>query len=198
MKRIIFTAFILLFTLILYAQKDSAFYKHEVRVSIGDAVLAGAFWTYDPWGDERNNANLYANISLSYFYRPVKWFWVGGNFINYIGNRIYYKWREYDVDGNFKDYSKSKIKYCAVIAPEVRFSYLNRKKIILYAALSSGVCFENGFNTNHYKYPEINYYIHITYFGFSCNFGKNNNIFLGGELGLGMKDFGNIHAGYRF
>jgi hypothetical protein len=64
--------------------------------------------------------------------------------------------------------------------------------------LSGGICFENGFNTRHYKYPEINYYFHITLFGFSVNFGKNNTIFLGGEFGVGMKSFGNIHGGYRF
>ena len=198
MKRIIFITTILLSTLVLSAQKDSTFYKHEVKVSVGDAIVAEIFWTYDAWGDQRNNAHLYTNISFSYLYRPVKWFWIGGNFINYLGNRIYYNWREYDVDGNFKDFSKSKIKYCAVIAPEIRFSYLNRKAIILYSALSAGICFENGFSSKRYKYPEINYYFHLTYFGFSGNFGKNNNIFLGGELGVGMKGFGSIHGGYRF
>jgi len=198
MKRIILFAAILLFTSALFAQKDSTFYKHEVKISVGDAFWGNVFWTYNAWGDSRNNEKLYANISLSYFYRPLKWFWVGGNFVNYFGSKISYSWREYDVIGNYKDFSKSKIKYCAVIAPEIRFSFLNRKEIILYGALSGGVCFENGFNTYRYKYPEINYYFHITLFGLSANFGKKNNIFLGGEFGLGYKGFGNIHAGYRF
>ena len=198
MRKIIFIAVILVSTATVQAQKDTTFYKHEVRVSLGDAVWAQTAWTYDAWGDKRNNANLYTNISLSYFYRPVKWLWVGGIFINYIGNRIYYEWREYDIDGNFRDFSKSKIKYCAVIAPEIRFSYLNRKSAILYSALSGGIGFENGFDLKYYKYPEINYYYHLTLLGFSVNFGKNNNIFLGGELGAGMKGFGNVHGGYRF
>jgi len=167
-------------------------------VSAGDAFLANFFWTYDTWGDPRNNANLYANVALSYFYRPLKWFWVGGNFVNYLGSKISYNWREYDTDVNYKDLSKSKMKYCAVIAPEIRFSYLNTKEVILYSALSGGVCVEDGFTKNHYKYPEINFYFHITMFGVSGNLGKNKNIFLGGEFGIGMKGFGNIHCGYRF
>jgi len=198
MKRIIFITVILLCTSGLYAQKDSNFYRHETRISVGDAFLPMMFWTYEPWGDRKNNANLYANVAFSYSYRPVKWFWVGGNFINYFGEKIYYDWREYDVKGEFKDFSISKIKYCAVIAPEIRFSYLNRKSVILYSALSGGICIENGFSTNHFKYPEINYYFHLTCFGFSCNFGKNSKIFLGAEFGLGLKSFGNIHGGYRF
>jgi hypothetical protein len=199
MKRIIFIAVVLLFASSGYAQKDSSFYKHEVKMSVGDAFIAMVFWTYEPWQrDRRNNAELYANVSFSYFYRPVKWFWVGGNFINYIGNRIHYDWREYYPNGKYRDFSVSKIKYCCVAAPEIRFSYLNHKSAILYSALSGGIGWENGFDRRHYKYPEINYYFHITLFGFSCNFGKNKNIFLGGELGLGFKGFGNIHGGYRF
>ena len=198
MKRIIFIALILLFTVPLQAQKDTAFYKHEVRASVGDAVLATVFWTIDTWGDRRNNAVLNANVSFAYFYRPVKWFWVGGNFINYIGNKIYYDWREYYPNGSYKDFSKSKMKFCAAIAPEIRFSYLNHKAVILYGALSGGVCVENGFDRRNHKYPQINGYFHLTYFGFSCSFGENKNIFLGGELGVGFKGFGSIHGGYRF
>ena len=190
MKRIIFIAIISFSASILYAQKDSTFYKHEVRVSVGDAIAANIFLFRSGTG--------FANFSLGYFYRPVKWFWVGGNFIHYFGDKLYYNWREYDINGNYNDFSKSKIKYGAVIAPEVRFSYLNKKVIILYGALSGGVGLENGFDTKYYKYPQINYYFHITYFGFSGNFGKNSNIFLGAELGAGMRGFGSIHGGYRF
>ena len=201
MKKIILIATILFFTVLSYAQKDTSFYRHELKASIGDAFWAQLFWTYDSWGNEnvrKNSANLYANISFSYFYRPVKWFWVGGNFINYIGNKIDYEWREYYPDGNFHDFSKSKLKYCAVIAPEIRFSYLNKKGVILYSAFSGGVCIENGYNRVNNTYPEINYYFHITLFGFSINFGEKNNIFLGGESGLGFKGFNNFHGVYRF
>ena len=198
MKRIIYIVTILFFTSGLSAQKDSTFYKHEVKISLGDATWAQIFWTSNAWGDKRNNADLYANISFSYFYRPVKWFWAGGNFVNYFGSIIHYDWREYDVNGHYRDFTKSKLKYCAVIAPEIRFSYLNRKTVILYSALSGGIGLENGFDSKRYKYPEVNYYFQITYFGFSCNFGKNSNIFLGGEAGVGFKGFFNFHGGYRF
>jgi hypothetical protein len=192
MKRIIFIAVVLLFASSGYAQKDSSFYKHEIRVSAGDALLATVFWAgdLDSW--------LYGNVSFSYFYRPVKWFWVGGNFLNYVGKRIYYDVREYYPNGRYRDFSTSKIKYCGVVAPEIRFSYLNQKTVILYTALSGGVCFENGFDNRFHKYPKKNPYVHLTYFGFSCNFGENQTIFVGGEFGIGFKGFFSFHGGLRF
>jgi len=199
MKKIIFIAVILFATWTLQAQKDTAFYKHEVRASVGDAVVATVFWTTgSTWGDRKNNTTLYANVSFAYFYRPVKWFWVGGNFVNYIGEKISYEWREYYPNGSYRDFSKSKIKYCAVIAPEIRFSYLNHRAVILYSALSGGVCIENGYDSREKQYPEINRYFHITCFGFSCNFGEKKNIFLGGEGGIGYKGIFIFHGGYRF
>ena len=72
MKKIIIITVVLLSASGLYAQKDSTFYKHEVKMSIGDAFLPMIFWTYDAWGDRRNNADLYTNVSFSYSYRPVK------------------------------------------------------------------------------------------------------------------------------
>ena len=191
----IFTTIVLLATEILYAQKDSTFYKNEVKVSVGDAVFA-SLWT-NFWNDGKNSADLYANVSFSYFYRPVKWLWVGGNFVNYFGENIYYDWREYSTDGSFRDLSKSKIKYCAVIAPEIKLSYLN-KATILYSALSGGICFENGFDREDDKYPRTLPYYQLTLIGVNVNVGKEQNIFLGGEFGSGFKGFVNIHCGYRF
>jgi hypothetical protein len=63
----------------------------------------------------------------------------------------------------------------------------------LYGVFSGGIGIENGYN---YRYIFRSF--HLTYFGFSCNFGKNKNIFLGGELGIGFKGLGSIHGGYRF
>jgi len=201
MKKIIFIAAILFFSVSSQAQKDTTFYKHEVRASIGDPVLANVFWTNETWNDlnrRRDHADVYANISFAYFYRPVKWFWVGVNFISYIGESIHYDWREYYPDGSYRSFSESKMKYCAVIAPEIRFSYLNHKAVILYGALSGGVCIENGYNRISERYPQINSYFQVTYFGFSINFGEKKKAFLGGELGVGFKGFGSIHGGYRF
>jgi len=187
MKKYFFIS-ILLFTSVSYAQGGYPFYKHEAKLSVGDALL------YDAFLDGR----FYNNISIAYLYRPVKWFWMGGNFVNYFGNRIYYHWREYDTNGNFSDFSKSKIKYCAVIAPEIRFSYLNKERTILYSSFSRGIGWQNGYDNVEKKYPMKVQYLQITYFGFSCNFGRDDDIFLGGELGLGFKGFLNFHGGYRF
>ena len=101
MKKFIFIAIILLCTSGLYAQKDSNFYRHEVKMSISDGFVASIFWTIE--GNRENSAVLFANISFSYFYRPVKWFWIGGNFANYIGHKISYDWREYYPDGRYRD-----------------------------------------------------------------------------------------------
>jgi len=175
----------------LVAQKDTTFYRHEVKGSCSDAILASIFLEPHGWF-------YYANVSVAYLYRPVKWFWVGGNIVFYVGNRIDYNWREYYPNGSFRDFSKSKINFCVVIAPEIRFSYLNKKRAVLYSALSGGVGLENGYDKRYVKYPNLVPYFHITYFGFSINFGKNYNIFLGGEGGSGFKGFVNFHGGYRF
>ena len=189
MKRIIFIAVLLFSTSVLCAQKDVSFYRHEIKASAGPSFITSLWLQED---------GIIANFSVSYSYRPLKWLWVGGNFINYFGENIYYKWREYDVNGNYKDFSKSKIKYCFVIAPEIRFSYLNRESIILYSAFSAGVGLEDGYDKKHHKYPHVFSYFHITLFGVNGNFGRNNNIFIGTEFGIGMKGFFQIHGGYRF
>jgi len=191
MKRIVVAAIVLLSASALYAQKDTVFYKHELRASFGDTFVTSAVWL-------ENEVN-YTNFSFSWFYRLEKSFWIGANFINYLGEKTYYDWREYDVDGSFKDFSNSKMKYCAIIAPEIRLSFLNQKTVILYGALSGGVGFENGYDTRFQKYPKLLFpCLHLTLFGISCHVDKNNNIFLGGELGIGFKGLGSIHAGYRF
>ena len=187
MKRVIVIVVILLSTSILFAQKDTAFYKHEIRVSLGEMVPYVRF-----------DGVKYTNISFNYFYRPVKSFWVGVNFVNYFGEKIYYDWREYSFDGNFKDFSESKMKYCAILAPEIRFSCVNRKAVILYGGFSAGIGIENGFDTRTQKYPEIFPSVHITLLGVSANLGKNSNVVIGGELGFGFKGLISAHAGYRF
>jgi hypothetical protein len=191
MKRINFTAVVLLFALALYAQEDTDFYKHEIRVAFGDASITSEIWL--------QKGIQFNNFSFSYFYRPVTHFWVGANFMNYVGGKTYRYTREYAVDGSYKDYLESKKKYCAIIAPEIRLSFLNRKAIILYSAFSGGIGFENGFDTHRQKYPKKLFpCLNLTLFGLTGNFGKNSNIFLGGELGIGFKGIGSIHGGFRF
>jgi hypothetical protein len=188
MKRIIFATIILLFTSVLFAQNVS-FYKHEVKASFA-RVFISELWL--------NSGTCNTNFSFVYSYRPVKWFWVGGNFIYYFGEKIHYDWREYNIDGRFVDFSKSKIKHSVVIAPEIRFSYFNTKDDFFYGALSLGVAWENGYDDIKQNYPRKFRYFHLTLLGYSCSFGKNNNFFGGGEIGAGFKGLINVHGGYRF
>ena len=189
MKRIIIFAVILISTSVLCAQKDTSFYRHEIKASAG-VNLAARLWLQE--GD------AFLNFSTTYSYRPLKWLWVGVYTINYFGERLYYDWREYDVNGNYKDFTASKTKYCFAIAQEVRFSFLNKESIILYGALSGGIGLEGGYDKKYIKYPHTFSYFHVTYFGTSGNFGRNNNIFIGMELGIGMKGLLHVYGGYRF
>ena len=189
MKRTILVSVIVLSASFSYAQSDIVFHRHEIRAALGEASTT-SFLNLD---DGR-----YTNISFSYFYRPANFFWAGINFVNYFGEKTHYYLREYDADGNFKDFSESKMKYCAFIAPEIRLSCLNRKAIILYGGLSVGVGIENGFDTNRQKYPQIFRSTHLTLFGISGNLGYNKKITIGGEVGLGFKGLISAHAGYRF
>lgn len=197
MKRFLFVLLILFSITILHAQKDTTFYRHEVKASISDALLSD-FWIANPNNYYKKNVNLYFNVALSYFYRPAKWFWVGGNFVNYFGDKMEYKRKEYDINGQEKIFSESKRKYCAVLAPEIRFSYLNRKHTILYSALSAGICIENGYEDRYSTYPELHTFFQITLFGVSGSFGKKANGFLGAEFGIGHKGFIVLQGGYRF
>jgi hypothetical protein len=189
MKRIVVLSIILFSVCALNAQKDTTFYRHEVKASIGESI-SSILWLQE--------GICYVNVSVAYLHRPLKWLWVGGNIITYLGEPLSYDWREYYPNGSFRDFSKSKIKIGVAIAPEIRFSYLNRKSVILYSALSAGVGWEDGYESKYHHYPRIFPYFHVTLFGISGNFGKNKNIFIGGESGIGFKGFCNIHAGYRF
>ena len=40
MKRILFIAVFLFYKLVLCAQKDSVFYRHELKTSVGDAAIS--------------------------------------------------------------------------------------------------------------------------------------------------------------
>ena len=197
MKQIILATVISLSAWTLHAQSDSLgrekkqpnFYHHEVKLSLGDGLLPSVFWAGNVIKDF-----FYWNASLAYLYRPVKKFWIGINFINYYGGTIRYTIREYYPDGVYRDFEKSIIKYCGVIAPEIRFSYLNRKNITLYSALSAGIGWQSDFDNNWHRVGSL----HLTGIGISGNFGEDKNVLFGGEIGIGSKGFVNIHVGYRF
>jgi len=191
MKKIALICIVSLLFLATHAQEEN-FYKHEIKAAIGTpSVIYNEIML-------KGNVQFYVSPSVSYLYRPVKWFWMGANVINYFGNRLYYNVREYNTAGEYRDFSLSKIKYAFAFAPEVRFSYLNKKHWLLYSSFSAGWCWENGYSNVLKQYPLQRKYLQITWFGFSTNFGENDNIFLGGELGSGMKGALNFHGGYRF
>jgi hypothetical protein len=192
MKRVFFIIFILLYTWILYAQDSITVYNHEVKVSYGDAIYSETLL---------HNRDAKFNVFATYYYRIVNKFWVGINFINYFGDKIYYNTRKYAIDGSLRDFSKSKTKYCAVIAPEIRWSYVYKKSVNLYSAFSTGMGWENGFDNNKDKYPkQVAPYVHLTCLGLRFNLGENNNknIFIGGEFGIGYKGVFNFYGGFRF
>jgi len=187
MKKIALIYIVSLLFLATHAQEED-FYKHEIKAAIGNS-----WWLYN---GENHNEIIHCNVSVSYLYRPVKWFWIGANVVNYFGNAFHYTQREYDTNGEFRDFEKMKLRYSFVFAPEARFSYVNRKELTLYSALSGGWLWGNGVS-GEYNAPQIPY-VQVTLFGFTTNFGENNNIFLGGEVGGGHKGLINFHGGYRF
>ncbi|MCL2328549.1 MAG: hypothetical protein FWC39_08570 [Bacteroidetes bacterium] len=189
MKKIVLVFIVSLSFLATYAQEED-FHKHELKVAIGNS-----WWLYN--GEEYDEI-IHFNTSVSYLYRPVKWFWMGANVVNYFGNVLHYTQREYHINNEFYDLEKTKLRYSFVFAPEVRFSYVNRKELTLYSALSGGWLWSNGIDNDYQHYPRQIPYVQVTFFGFTTNFGANNNIFLGGEFGGGHKGLINFHGGYRF
>ena len=190
MKKIALVCIVLLPFLAVHAQEEN-FHKQELKVSCGTPS-----WIYNLMLER--NEKFYFTASVAYLYRPIKWLWFGANAVNYFGNKIYYNVREYNTSGEFHDFTKSKKKYAFALAPEVRFSYINKKECILYSSLSNGWCWENGYDLAWRKYPYKRGYMHITWLGFSVNFGENHTSFLGCELGSGFKGLFNFHGGYRF
>ena len=194
MKRIFFTVFILLFTLVLYAQRDTVFYKNEIRLSYGIISLPNGFRTEekDIWK---------GGFTATYIYRVKKWFWVGGS-VNwqFPSDLEYYRWREYYTDNTFKDFEISKRDKFVAIAPEIRFSHTHLKWAMFYTALSAGYVIHTGINkknmSNDFLYDY--WYWNITIFGANFHIGKTQNFFMGGEFGVGYKGTLMIHTGYRF
>jgi len=196
MKKLSSIIIVLFFVNNLYSQeKDSTnkfvFLKHEVRLSYGMETFPNF---------HLNNLFL-GGFTANYMYRVVKWFWVGGNINWQFPSDIeYYRWSEYYADGTFKDFEISARNNFLAIAPELRFSYTNKKWTTLYSALSAGY----GIHTGIHKKNQLNdffnnyWFWNITFFGANFHIGKKQSFILGFEFGLGFKGAINVHAGYRF
>ena len=194
MKKIIFIVSISFSTLVLQAQKDTSFYKHEVKISYGINSLPNGIRMYekDIWK---------GGFTANYMYRVKRWFWVGVNINWQFPSDIqYYSWIEYYTDGTFKDFEISKRDNFFAIAPELRFSYMNFKWVTLYSGLSAGYGIHTGINKKNLSSNFIYdyWYWHVTCFGANFHIGKKRNVFMGGELGVGFKGSIIVHVGYRF
>ena len=199
MKRLIFTVLFLFSALLLCAQENQEnrdFHRHEISVSFGDA-LGSNLWFY--------NFEARSVLSATYLFRPLNWLWIGGRVSNFTTSREYiyrsWSWREYDTHGNYRDFFELESARTSgfTIAPELRLSYLNRPSGIIYSALSVGFGWENLYVIGGESRTIFNnQLVHLTLLGFSMNFGRNRNIFLGGEMGIGYRSLYSAHVGFRF
>ena len=172
MKRIVVAAVILLSASVLYAQKKDL--KNEIKMSYGIYTIPNGHRMYeeDIWK---------GGFTVNYMYRVIQWFWVGTN-INwqFPSDPEYYSWREYNTDGTFKDFKISKKDNFFAIAPELRFSYTNKERVILYSGLSAGYGIHKGLNKKNLSSDILNdyWYWNITFFGASLSpnvyFAKKN------------------------
>ncbi len=180
--------------------------RHEFSIGWGDELWT-QWWIYPSWlfkADdwcpspmERYNPktwfddDTYSGIvwtlgtqSFSYAFRVKKWFWVGVD-VAYTGwyNKIYDAFTD-EVVGHENVHLFS-------IMPKIRFSYLNRKHVMLYSGFSLGF----GIETNHY---DESVYGHLA--GQLTTFGvkAGSNWFGFAEIGFGYKGFGTIGVGYHF
>jgi len=201
MKRLIFVTVFLFNVLNLFSQemdfKSTPTLKHEIKLSYGIFTLPNGMRTYeeDIWK---------GGFTANYMYRVVKWFWIGINTNwQFESDTERYTWREYDVDGNFKDFEISDNNKFFAIAPELRFSYANIKWVTLYSGFSAGYGIYKGITEYKSSPNDIillkDYcYWNITFFGGNFHIGKKQNLFAGFELGVGFKGTMAIHGGYRF
>lgn len=177
--------------------------RHEFSVSWGDAlwcqwVVNESFWAWDyfrpspmeeyspaSWfGDDTYSKNTWTlgAQSFSYMFRVKKWFWVGGE-ITYAGfyTNVYDKFTDKVVGHNNS--------HLISIMPKIRFSYFNRKHVMLYSGLSLGFGIEINpdFVWGHFAGQ-------LTTFGVKAG----ANWFGFAEIGWGYKGFGLVGFGYHF
>ena len=170
---------------VVFYQKDEV-KKHEVKLSYGINTF--------PNGMRMEEKDIWkGGFTANYMYRVAKWFWVGGN-INwqFPSEMEHYYWREYYASGSYEDFEIAKKNHFLAVAPEFRLSYVNKKWATLYFAFSTGYGIQTGIYKNEY------WYWNVTLFGGNWHIGKNQNFFVGGEIGVGFKGVNSIHAGYRF
>lgn len=130
------------------------------------------------------NENAIPSVSLSYYHRIKKWFWIG-TILNF--NNVTSDQEVFDFEGN----EKKKNYNCFGIAPTVRFSYVNKPNFLLYSALAVGL--QTIYQERKWSIATVPYF-QGTWIGIS--YGKN--VYFGGELGVGFKGILNVNVGCRF
>ena len=131
-----------------------------------------------------SNENSVPSVSLSYYHRIKKWFWIGA-VLNF--NNVTSSSEVLDLEGNEQENNYN----CFGIAPTVRFSYVNKPNFLLYSALALGL--ETMYQERKWSMATVPYF-QGTFIGIS--YGKN--LYFGGELGTGFKGILNVNVGYRF
>lgn len=206
MRKLGFLSLLLFFSFAAIAQDTEspkpfkAFNRHEVKLSYGDAFLTDIYATMFTGAFNNNDFNYrkFGTTTLSYHYRLLKFMWLGLDFSFTPGNRPYTT--TYYNEGQ-TPHTETRNIYRAFIAvaPNIRFSYLNREKIVLYSALSLGVMFNADINfksDSRYDIPFSHLYSQTTFLGF--NYYPHKNIAIGAELGIGSRGFLNAHIAYSF
>ena len=149
-------------------EKDSVKKKenhHEFRFSLGDPIIQSRKVLYE-------NMVTLPVMSLSYRFRALKWLWIGSD-LSYCASIS---------KGLYSDAHQ------VLLALSVRFSYLNREKVVLYSEVSSSLIgYTTGFHTSVFI-PQL------TAFGVSVG---GQNWFGSVELGVGYKGIFNLGFGYR-
>lgn len=206
---------------------ENTYTRHEFQLNIGDPNRQSNYSEFVGWNmlyewfpnlyhgtvgsphnviyDWTTNSDSYRiahytpTFSFSYHYRLKKFLWIGATvnftefYANYFDRLTDKRTREY-VRETFLDFM-----------PDIRFSYLNRKHVTLYSALSVGIILgnysrnvENDNDRNRMFYPNklsIYYSYQITALGIKAGakgwFGDL-------ELGIGNKGFVSAGFGYEF
>lgn len=176
--------------------------RHEVGLGMGDPFMAMLYrpgdYAYDAsphetWFNDRNfyHGPVYTScpISFHYLYRVTKFLWLGGTF-SYCG--VYAK--RYGMDDRAQIGWMNE--HYLTLMPTIRFSYLNKKYVMLYSGVSTGCTLGIVSPTKLSACPDVQSHFagQLTAFGVSAG----NKWYGFTEIGVGYNGFVRAGFGYRF
>ena len=168
--------------------------KHDIRFSVGSYSLVASLFLDGVQYDDLYLGDLHSSVYSATTYTTPQRFW-GVYTFSYA-----YQFRRWFAFGGMVSYglvtqSRHDLESGAVVKrmdghavsvmPTCRFTYLNREKVQLYSAVSTGMIVGTGA-----ALP----WMDLTLFG--CSVGKN--LFGFAEVGLGFSGWGRVGIGYRF